>query len=284
MKRSQDVSVVLGAYLLGVITSLALVRFDKVPDREQALLIVLLAALVLTGLLLSLNMYNRHAEDEQRRGKASRAAGQKQDRVPAIPSGQLDHDRGDRMALADVGINATDLTKSPARVDLGQQGAGVQAAHAGSSEGRAKDLRHRQAPQGDSIEPASEPVYEQPSQEPKLREEDLIQVWQDYWRKGDGHFNSRGLRSQLVDHGLKAEIIAGSELGAGDNVLIVDPKYRSGLVYLLPSFTKSPRAVGDWFDDRGSGALTGKTQRVIELAIGKRTNRGIEIVKRGVVS
>ena len=54
--------------------------------------------------------------------------------------------------------------------------------------------------------------------------------------------------------------------------------------YVLPSFAKSPRAVADWFDDSSDGALTGRTERVLQIADGRWTHTGFEVARRGRVA
>ena len=115
--------------------------------------------------------------------------------------------------------------------------------------------------------------------------EDLIDVWQQYWRAGDGHFKASGFESQLTASGFTARVIDGAEVGAGDHVLIVDPQCADQHFYVLPSFATSPRSVQRWFDDRSGGALTATTRRVITVAFGRWTNSGnFEVVKKGAVS
>ena len=111
----------------------------------------------------------------------------------------------------------------------------------------------------------------------------LLVAWTDYWRKGDGHFNPEGLRRFLSAQGCEAQVKDGADIGAADSLLIVEPPSGSEF-FVLPSFTKPPRAVQDWFDDIGGGGLTRRTQTVHEVATGRWTTSGFEISKRGSVS
>ena len=131
-------------------------------------------------------------------------------------------------------------------------------------------------------EPASAPAAPQPTPpEPH----DLIRVWQDYWRAGDGHFRASGLERQLTASGFAARVIDGATVGAGEHVQIVDPQSEDRRVYVLPSFAASPRAVQRWFEDRSDGALTATNHRVIAVAVGRWTDSGtVEIVEKGAVS
>ena len=79
----------------------------------------------------------------------------------------------------------------------------------------------------------------------------------------------------MLDHrGLAATVSGGERIGARGSVLIVETPSGAPDFYVLPSFNKSPRAVADWFDDNGDGALTGRTQRVTRLARGRWTEAG----------
>ena len=132
-------------------------------------------------------------------------------------------------------------------------------------------------PPGGPTAAAPEPTPPEPN--------DLIRVWQDYWRTGDGHFSTSGLERQLTDSSFTAKVIDGTAVGAGKHVQIVDPQSENRRVYVLPSFATSPRSVQRWFDDRSDGTLTGTTRRVIAVAVGRLTDSGtVEIVKKGAVS
>lgn len=119
---------------------------------------------------------------------------------------------------------------------------------------------------------------------------DLIAAWNDYRRDGDGHFSRRGLQEVLDKRGLAAEVSGGDRVGASGTVLIVETSPGTPQFYVLPSFNKSPRAVADWFDDTGGGALTSRTQRVTRVAHGRwmepgtASKRRFEVIEKGEVA
>ena len=114
----------------------------------------------------------------------------------------------------------------------------------------------------------------------------LIAAWDDYRRRGDGHFNAAGLRRTLVQRGFNAEVGEGTAVGAGANVLVVEPNLPDRRFYVVPNFAKSPRAVAAWFDDAGGGALTGRVTSVLKVAQGRWVDGdgGFDVVERGSVS
>ena len=114
---------------------------------------------------------------------------------------------------------------------------------------------------------------------------DLLDAWDEYRRNGDGHFGARGLQAVLDRWGLDVDVGHGDLVGAGDALLVVKT-FGSQIFCVLPSFNKSPRAVADWFDDAGSGALTGRTQQVVRVARGRWLESGtgrFEVFERGEV-
>ena len=127
-------------------------------------------------------------------------------------------------------------------------------------------------------------VDEPPPLEP-ARPSDLIDAWDEYRRNGDGHFSPRGLQAVLNQWGFDVNVGHGERVGAAGAVLVVET-VGSRTFYVLPSFNKSPRAVADWFDDAGSGALTGRTQQVARVGRGRWLESGngrFEVVERGEV-
>lgn len=310
IERAQRGSVfLLGTYLLGVVTTLALLHFDEIPRLGQTLLVVSLLLLVGVALLLA----TRQHEPERAESPDVDSADPPPEEVLTGQRVQLNRqDSGDRHPQTDdkvgdapqatpaLGPSVTqDLLESqtkrqsPLKVGASTSTRTVEQIRSGRSYSPARTAPPKSAStesdltesaRADPGQPERGLVQEPQISKPELRQEDLIQLWQDYWREGDGHFNSSGLRSQLSNHGLDAEVIEGAEIGAGDSLLIVDPKSCSQHLYLLPSFTKSPRAVREWFDDQSDGALTSKTRKVLELAVIGRTGTGFEIISRGIVS
>ena len=122
----------------------------------------------------------------------------------------------------------------------------------------------------------------QPSAE--LSKDDLIRCWRRYLAEGDGHFRADGLRAELAESGFRVAVMEGRDVGAGDHVLVVPTGATDGTCYVVPSFAKSPRAVEGWFDDRGDGGLSRRVGEVVDLAEGRRTVRGIELVRKGAVT
>ena len=127
-------------------------------------------------------------------------------------------------------------------------------------------------------------VDEPPPLEP-ARPGDLIDAWDEYRRNGDGHFSPRGLQAVLNQWGFDVNVGHGERVGAAGSVLVVET-VGSRTFYVLPSFNKLPRAVADWFDDAGSGALTGRTQQVARVGRGRWLESGngrFEVIERGEV-
>ena len=112
----------------------------------------------------------------------------------------------------------------------------------------------------------------------------LIGCWRRYRDEGDGHFRADGLRRELTECGFALEVIEGRDVGAGDDVLIVPTGAAGGACFLVPSFAKAPDAVGRWFEDRGDRSLSRRINHITEVAEGRRTADGIELVRKGAVS
>lgn len=160
---------------------------------------------------------------------------------------------------------------------------------------RTADAAPETADEPESASPAPATADARAVEEPPPPEEpqpgDLLAAWDDYRRDGDGHFNRRGLQEVLDALGLAATVSGGDRIGARGAVLVVETPSGAPDFYVLPSFNKSPRAVADWFDDNGDGALTGRTQRLIRLARGRwmETEAGagsgsFEVIGKGEVA
>ncbi len=111
----------------------------------------------------------------------------------------------------------------------------------------------------------------------------LIDIWNVYYSKGDGKFNATGLRRQLENAGIDAEVIPGDRLGGGDNILAVDLLDHGGVLYLLPNFTKSPRAIEDWFRATDSGSRMARIQRLVSPATARKSGGSITLILKGEV-
>ena len=108
----------------------------------------------------------------------------------------------------------------------------------------------------------------------------LIEVWESYWRHGDGHFNAPGLRRHLHEAGVMGEVVLDQRFG--DRVLAVELD-DSGLLYLLPNFAKPPRAVAEWFDAIGTSSRLARIGRLHAPARVRRVAGGIEVIQKGAV-
>ena len=271
-----------GGYLLGIVTVLALTLFNSFSLTWQigALAVTTLAGL---GLLLARSL---GAGVQPNRGRDALEA-----TVPP-PSAPHLHDPPLASDSTPVGAPPEDLP-----------GAGTGNAVTAksippssfSSEPPAEEHEHPDVSRDHaSSDPASglEPSPPTPTASTSAAPEpatpgpdDLIAVWQNYWRSGDGHFKASGFEDQLTASGFAARVIDGAEAGAGDHVLIVDPQCEDQHFYVLPSFVTSPRSVQQWFDNQSGGALTATTRRVITVAFGRWTDSGnFEVVKKGAVS
>ena len=110
----------------------------------------------------------------------------------------------------------------------------------------------------------------------------LIAGWDRYRVDGDGHFNTHGLEQQLNRSETPANVRDGGAVEAEGSVLVVEhPGGDDGRFFVLPSFTKSPRASPDWFHDAGDGALTRRTRTIHKLAEGEWTDSQFAVIKKG---
>lgn len=287
----------------------------KVKSLVLAALAVLGTILVSLGLVFVL----------ERAGLLSAAAGQRQDReergshgvlpetepqsgaAPPTGGGQARVPASDRVegsagagAAPPIGSGLHGVEPSDRPAPRGAPGRGAPATAPTRGDGEAVSARTADA----ARETADEPEFASPApatadaravEEPPPPEEpqpgDLLAAWDDYRRDGDGHFNPRGLQEVLDALGLAATVSGGERIGARGAVLIVETPAGAPDFYVLPSFSKSPRAVADWFDDNGDGALTGRTQRLIRLARGRwmETEAGagsgsFEVIGKGEVA
>ena len=150
-------------------------------------------------------------------------------------------------------------------------------AHGAGVEDAGVPARGAQPPETPAAGAARE-IEEPPSAKPP-QPGDLIAVWDDYRRNGDGHFSPRGLQEVLDKWGFDADVGHGDRVGAGGALLVVET-FGTRNFCVLPSFNRSPRAVAEWFDDNSGGALTGRTQRLARVARGRWVEPGTGIGKR----
>ena len=110
----------------------------------------------------------------------------------------------------------------------------------------------------------------------------LVGGWNRYRVHGDGHFNARGLEEQLSRSEIPANVRGGHAVKAEGSVLVVEhPEGDDRRFFVLPSFTKSPRAAPNWFQDAGDGALTRRTRTIHELAEGKWKKSQFAVIEKG---
>ena len=267
-----------GGYFLGIVTVLALSLFDSFsPTWRIGALVV--AALAGFGLLLARflggNMQPNGGRDGLGQGVPPAAAPHRDDR-PLTGDSNADSTRPEDFS-GDSDRNAvTTESKPPSPVSETTE----ENEHPDSSSVHPPS----DSASGPEPSPPANRTYERRPEPATPGPDDLIAVWQNYWRVGDGHFKASGFESQLTASGFTARVIDGAELGAGDHLLIVAPQSAEHF-YVLPSFATSPRSVQQWFDDQSGGALTATTRRVITVALGRWTDSGtFEILKKGAVS
>lgn len=111
----------------------------------------------------------------------------------------------------------------------------------------------------------------------------LVEAWDSYFGNGNGRFDTNGLRRYLDAAGIKADVLSGDQMEAGDNVLIVDLRDGSGELHVLPNFTKPIRALEEWFRPLGSGDRTAFPQRLIRPATARRWDGRITCESKGEV-
>ncbi len=270
-----------GGYLLGIVTVLALDLFDSFSHTWRIGVLVV-AALAGFGLLMLARSH-----------QVQRNVGQNRldPKGPATPSSHPHQQLADD-PTAD-GASPENFPSAAIRSAVTSEPTPPSPSFSSVSDATAQEppssVDDRTSPESPSgPEPSPPTTTTPPSDAPEPATpgpDDLIGVWQHYWRTGDGHFNASGFGDQLTDSGFTAKVVAGAEVGAGDHVLIVDPQSADQQFYVLPSFATSPRSVQRWFDDQSGGALTATTRQVITVAEGRWTDsRTVEVVKKGAVS
>jgi hypothetical protein len=140
-------------------------------------------------------------------------------------------------------------------------------------------------------EPSHSPIFqptESPSPKPvptisSSNPGDLIEAWEAYLRHGDGRFNAKGLERQLEKKGISARVLSAEHLGMWDHVLGVVFDASDGGVYLLPDFTKPPRAVSEVFYSRGDESRRAKIKRLVQPAVARRKSGGWHLEQQGQV-
>ena len=308
-----------GSYFLGVATAIGLVYFDALPDDWKFQVTVAVAVMAIVLLSVGVVQLMREPRADARvhsrghdfaasRGTAQmvadwanppadgptvveeRPAARPSARSPsfepgismhAAPRSPLHPDRGD-------GVDARNAAGIRRDADAFDDDAASRSAAGESTHDIGPPERSGSVPGVGTSPPdhlALPPtVGTEPEPAVELQPAGLIGAWDAYRRAGDGHFNPCGLQRVLDDRDIGATVKGGDRIAAGGSVLIVETPSRETHFYVLPSFAKSPRAVADWFDDNSGGALTGRTERVLQIAEGRWTEPGFEVVRRGEVA
>lgn len=273
-----------GTYLLGIATSLLLVRFNEYPDAWQGVSMAVVAGLGMLCIASSLVwiVKRNHAIDTAASDAGSTRAGPYGPTIGAVPH------TSDSVGTPD----------SDSPVSLGQLQSADYTTRPGTDEpwhpavDSASDRGGQERSQGEPTVPIGQPQAlgkdEEHDDSPVLTEPepaDLIEVWEAYRREGDGHFTAQGLQHLLDARNLTATVRQNEHVGAWDCVLVVETLSRRPEFYVVPSFTKSPRKVSKWFDDHSDGALNGRVEKVLEIAKGRWTESGVgDTIQKGVVA
>lgn len=140
-------------------------------------------------------------------------------------------------------------------------------------------------PQGSSGYQVSDQSSEvkTPSENKSAHPGRLIEIWERYYREGDGKFNAGGLRRQMEEAGITADVIPGDRIGAGESLLAIDLHDGTNLLYLLPNFGKPVRAVDNWFQSVGGESRVARIQRLLRPATARRAAAGIVLETKGEV-
>ena len=308
-----------GSCLLGVAIALGLVYFDRLPDDWKFRVTVAVAVVAVVLLSAGVVLLTREPRSDERmrsrgndsvvsRGTTEMAtecatptadgptvakeqsgarpaarppSSQTGTSIHAAPRSPIHPDRGD-------GVDARNVVPirrgaGACHDDAASRSAAGESTHDFASPERSGSVAGIETSPPDHAEPPPT-VEPEPAPGAELQPAGLIGAWDTYRRAGDGHFNSRGLQRVLDDRGIGASVKGGDPIGAGGSVLIVESPSLKTHFYVLPSFAKSSRAVADWFDDNSGGALTGRTERVLQIAEGRWTGPGFEVVRRGEVA
>lgn len=272
-----------GIYLLGIATALLLVRFNEYPDAWQRYATALVAGLAMLVIVASLAWILKGDETvvADSSDSGSIRATQVESTAESMPHPAHDGSPPDTNLPIPVQLREfesgtaadEDLPRrtAPGTVLEGREGKtlqGVSTTSAGTPETFAQNEEQRDPPVETEVQAA-----------------DLIGVWDAYRREGDGHFNAQGLQEQLDARHLGATVREHEQVGARDCLLVVETPSGSPAFYVLPSFTKSPRKVSEWFDDHSDGALTGRIEKVLKVAQGRWTEDGmIDTIQKGIVA
>lgn len=273
-----------GIYLLGIATSLLLVRFNEYPDAWQRYATALVAGLAMLVIVTSaawILKSNDTAGADRFDGGSNRA-----DQIVSTAESTSRPARGGSPPN-------TNVPPSGARSEEVDSGTApdedVQGCSDDDSAVEGREPEHRQGMSEAATSPPPSIAQNGGPHDPPVgagvQADDLIDAWEVYRREGDGHFNARGLQEQLNARNLSASVRDDERVGTPDCVLVVETPSPNAEFYVLPSFTKSPRKVSMWFDDHSDGALTGRIEKVLKVAEGRWTKNGmIDAIQKGIVA
>lgn len=132
-------------------------------------------------------------------------------------------------------------------------------------------------------EPA--PPRAEPARGRRLEPAALAAVWNDLLINGNGVFDARSLAAALAAAGVEAEILPPDNfVGLGVHLLVaLEPSQRER-AFLLPDFTRLPKAFVKWFD-LGPAATgpSGRMERLSRPAELKRSGARYELAIRGLI-
>ena len=192
-----------GSYLLGIATSLLLVEFSQFPDTWQHVTTLVLAALavIILATSVALILQPDDVPDGYPPGAGAVCASREESVTQTMPSVSFRNEPYGAVrdpGFVEAGRN-TGNREGPDAVAVvlppSVEGGEVPGPQPGIL--------------GDELRPpATEPAGtgEPPrTQEPQAA--DLIRVWDNYRRTGDGHFNAQGFQRQLDDQRLEATVL-----------------------------------------------------------------------------
>ena len=263
--RHAVICLCLGSYFLGVSTALLVAQFNDYASTWQRATTLVVAALAVITLATSV-YFVRKSDDAQNTGLSGNSSiDTREGRLTPTPSVFHSETRADscgKVGGPGEAVGPTVTAEQGQPVSVVEPGSLLQGVEGSEPGPRADVDERRPLPQAD----------------------DLIKAWDNYRQKGDGHFNVQGLQRQLDNMLLDANVSASDRVGASNCVLVVQTQSGKSGFFVLPSFAKSARAVGEWFDDSSGGALTGRIEQVLEVAEGRWTKTGVDIVRRGFVA
>lgn len=118
---------------------------------------------------------------------------------------------------------------------------------------------------------------------PQLHPTEIAQVWNRYLEVGNGQFNTKGLQEFLGSAGIRADVLPPDDLvGMGNPVLGISEPGSRERVFLLPDFTRPPKAVSSWFDLDSEIRNSTRMNRLVRVAELRRRGERYEL-QRGTL-